>query len=639
MTSSENDGMDAQHVDEHVTIKKKLNDAFSSHFSGVNSVDHTGSSSRDDSGDIHKIVSEYVEAKDHSPIFASHQEVEFSTSDHDTISNNDIELTKDESVLISDKHDFDPDIFSEAFGKVEYQSVDLDMVGDKSQPNVQDSSSYYSQIVSEVLKRNPGSSGHTLSSKAHSPVQKSINLLSIWDDEPGGESVTDDCSPCLSFENDADPKKLDVTEVVNEETEVSELSSNSSGTGSKDNSYIGSLEKLKQNVSTKNSVTLSKKPSDTLYMSDSTGTIKSSIRSDTIPNKKIAFLYNEKHLKHESGPLCIKTPECPERFIKAMWYLQKSAVFDNDACSLIGDFDAVDDSYLLRVHDDSYVNFIDSYSKAGGGFLGDSTYIVSESYNVAKLSAGAAVKAGSLVADGHYSYTFALTRPPGHHASKNKYGGFCLFNNAAILAKYLQKEKNIGKIMIIDWDAHAGDGTMDIFYDDPNVLFVSLHRDPHGFYPRKGFCEETGIDAGKGYTVNVEMPPGAGDEEYVFAFDEIVMPLIDKYSPEFIICSCGFDAHYKEKNIGLNMTSEGYYQMSLRIASKFPNNFVLLMEGGYHDFNGQLCHSVLSALMGKPNPVQDSPQVSSFKLDLQKNIFEQTRVKVAELKKMIPMLS
>jgi acetoin utilization deacetylase AcuC-like enzyme len=408
----------------------------------------------------------------------------------------------------------------------------------------------------------------------------------------------------------------------------------SSTFSAKKNSSALSLEKLKQKVFTEVSDCVEKK-NETSFNSNHFTPAK----MDNLAGRTIAFLYNEKHLKHESGPLSMKTPECPERLIKAMWHLKKSGVFDDDSCSLIDAFDAVDESYILQVHDESYVRFVDSYAKAGGGFLGDSTYVVSDSCYVAKCSAGGAIKAGDLVADGLYSYSFAMMRPPGHHASKGKYGGFCLFNNAAILAKYLQNEKKIGKVMIIDWDAHAGDGNMDIFYDDTTVLFVSLHRDHHGFYPRKGFTEETGAGVGDGYTVNVEMPPGSGDAEYIFAFDEVIVPLIDNFSPDFIICSCGFDAHYKEKNIGLNMTSEGYYQMTLRLSSKYPKNLAFLMEGGYHDFNGQLCHSVLNALLGKPNPTHDQVQVSSFKLDRQKQIFGQTQAKIAQLKKIIPLLS
>ena len=640
MSSSENDDINGQHVDDLDAIKKKLNNALSSHFSDSSSAKESVLSPAENPNNLLEIVSECAKVKDCDLAPGMKEEVEYANSG-DVLDNvvtgqltEDVEVTKDGSRSKTDNNNLSTNLFSEAFGKVEYQSVDLDIATSTAEASDDEVSSHYSQVVLDALKRTPKASQDTSGHDSRALEKKPIDLSSIWDDEP--ECGDFECDKIECVKPKGNPESCGSSDSLSPST----LSPSSSTSAvSKKNTSSESLEKLKQKVLAKSSDVSIKKKDVAPSTSTSNAIVKDPVNSDKFHSKKIALLYNEKHLKHESGPLSIKTHERPERLVKAMWYLQKNAVFDDETCILIDDFDAVDESCISRVHDESYINFVNSYAKAGGGFLGDSTYIVSESYNVAKCSAGAAVKAGDLVADGLYSYSFALTRPPGHHASKNKYGGFCLFNNAAILARYLQKEKNIGKIMIIDWDAHAGDGTMDIFYDDPNVLFVSLHRDPHGFYPRKGFTEETGVDAGKGYTVNVEMPAGAGDGEYVFAFDEIVMPLINNYSPEFIICSCGFDAHYKEKNIGLNVTSEGYYQMALRVATKFPNNFVLLMEGGYHDFNGQLCHSVLSALMGEPNPVLDNPQVSSFKLDQQKKILEQTKVKVAELKKTIPMLS
>jgi len=270
--------------------------------------------------------------------------------------------------------------------------------------------------------------------------------------------------------------------------------------------------------------------------------------------------------------------------------------------------------------------------------LGDSTYMTSTSFDIAKMAAGAAIKAGDLLVDREYTHAFVLARPPGHHASSQKYGGFCLFNNAAVLARYLQKCRNVGKVLILDWDAHAGDGTMEIFYEDPTVMFLSTHRDPHGFYPRKGFSTQAGENAGKGYTLNVEMPEGSGNEEYIHAFDEVIVPMIRNFSPDFLIVSCGFDAYYKEKNIGLALDSDGFHQLTTKVRSAFTGPMVFLMEGGYHDFNGQLCHSVLSSLHGQPNPVNDRQEMSSYKMTQQKQIFAETQKKVEESKKNSPAL-
>ena len=139
--------------------------------------------------------------------------------------------------------------------------------------------------------------------------------------------------------------------------------------------------------------------------------------------------------------------------------------------------------------------------------------------------------------------------------------------------------------------------------------------------------------------MNVEMPEGAGNDEYILAFDEVVVPLVSRFAPDFIIFSCGFDAYYKEKNIGLTLDSEGYHQMTSKISSVFHGPMVFLMEGGYHDFNGQLCHSVLNSLHGKPNPFNDSLEISSYKLNQKKQIFVDTQKKIEESKKHNPIFS
>ncbi len=352
----------------------------------------------------------------------------------------------------------------------------------------------------------------------------------------------------------------------------------------------------------------------------------------------IAFLFSRDHLFHDPSSLSIVAHERPERIIKAMWYLEKNNVFNDSTCKMVDEFCIAEEEDLLRVHEDSYISFIRSYADSGGGFLGDSTYITPASYDIARMSAGAAIKAGELVLEKEFSHAFVMTRPPGHHASSEKYGGFCLFNNAAVLARYLQKKRNVGKVLILDWDAHAGDGTMDIFYDDPSVMLISLHRDPHGFYPRKGFSTQVGENAGKGFTMNVEMPEGSGNDEYMLAFDEVVIPMISQFAPDVIICSCGFDGYYKEKSVGLNLDSMGYHQMTSGLHSVFKGPMVFLLEGGYHDSNGHLCHSVLSSLQGKPNPVNDAQEISSYKLNLQKKVFEDTQKNIEALKKHHPLL-
>ena len=349
---------------------------------------------------------------------------------------------------------------------------------------------------------------------------------------------------------------------------------------------------------------------------------------------KVAVLYSEAHIAHLPKNTNVQDMERPERLTRAMDYLQRSGVF-GERCDLITGKYPVSDQDLLLVHSDEYVRFVRSYSLSGGGFLGDSTYMTSNTFEVAGLAVGSAIQAGELVLSGQYSASMVMIRPPGHHAGVDKYRGFCIFNNVAVLARYLQKKKGISKVMIIDWDAHAGDGTMEIFYNDPTVMVVSLHRDPHDFYPRRGFSSQTGEGPGIGYTANVEMPVGAGDEEYAFAFDELVMPLLHSFSPDFVICSCGFDAYYKEEHIKLNLTSAGYHMMAKKIMSVMNGNFVLVMEGGYHKFNGHLTHVVINSLLGLPDPIADTLKTTEYERNQQKLVMNETEKKISYVKGML----
>ena len=357
-------------------------------------------------------------------------------------------------------------------------------------------------------------------------------------------------------------------------------------------------------------------------------------KSDLDAPAKVAVVYSEGHDAHFPKNTNIEIMERPERLTKAMVYLERSGVF-GERCDLIKDKYYASEADLLQVHSEEYVKFVKSYSASGGGFLGDSTYMTSHSFEVTTLAAGAAIRAGELVLSGKYSAAMAIIRPPGHHAGIDKYRGFCIFNNAAVLARYLQKKKGIGKVMIIDWDAHAGDGTMEIFYNDPTVMVLSLHRDPHDFYPRKGFSSQTGEGPGKGYTANVEMPMGAGDEEYAFAFDEFVLPVMRRFSPDFVICSCGFDAYYKEQHIKLNLTSAGYHMMTQKVMSVMNGNFVLVMEGGYHKFNGHLAHVVINSLLGLPDPISDTLKNTEYERNQQKAVMKETEKKIAYAKEML----
>jgi acetoin utilization deacetylase AcuC-like enzyme len=169
---------------------------------------------------------------------------------------------------------------------------------------------------------------------------------------------------------------------------------------------------------------------------------------------------------------------------------------------------------------------------------------------------------------------FAFVRPPGHHAMPGRAMGFCLLNNVAIAARYAQEELGIGRVAIVDWDVHHGNGTQDIFWDDDSVLFVSMHQWP--FYPGSG-----GPGEGKETTVNVPLPAGCGDDEYLAAFEETVAPAVRAFAPELVLVSAGFDAHVDDPLAGMRVTANGFRELSRATAALAPR-LAAVLEGGYH---------------------------------------------------------
>jgi len=215
--------------------------------------------------------------------------------------------------------------------------------------------------------------------------------------------------------------------------------------------------------------------------------------------------------------------------------------------------------------------------------LDNETYALPASLEVARLAAGAAIGAVDAVLSGRADNALAVVRPPGHHATPDRQMGFCLLNNIAIAARHAQSAHGIKKVLILDYDVHHGNGTQDIFYADPSVLFISIHQSPH--YPGTGALRETGAGAGRGCTINAPLPAGHGDASYRQIFAEVVQPAVERFEPDLMLISVGLDAHWMDPLGGMQLTLEGYDHLAracLDMAERCcGGRIVFAMEGGY----------------------------------------------------------
>lgn len=269
---------------------------------------------------------------------------------------------------------------------------------------------------------------------------------------------------------------------------------------------------------------------------------------------------------------------------------------------------AATQAQLLRVHTPEHIAAVEAASQRGG-MIGNDTYVTEASFEAALNAAGAAVASVDAVLTGRVANAVSIVRPPGHHAGASKIEGFCLFNSIAVAARHAQTAHNIGRIAIIDFDVHHGNGTQAIFYEDNSVHFTSMHMLERFFYPGSGKMHEDGTHTGTGYNVNIPLPPFVGDAGCLRAFDEIAAPLVEAFNPDLILVSAGFDGHWRDPLSHMNMTLTGYAQLCQRIVALADRlcagRLVCLIEGGY-DIEA-LGHGVLNliyALMGT-NQIHD----------------------------------
>jgi acetoin utilization deacetylase AcuC-like enzyme len=276
---------------------------------------------------------------------------------------------------------------------------------------------------------------------------------------------------------------------------------------------------------------------------------------------------------------------------------------------------AADDAEILRVHERALLEHVAAAVAAAPAQLDPDTFVAPASLDAARLAAGAAIDLAAAIARGELGAGLAAVRPPGHHAETARAMGFCLFNNVAIAARALQSEHGVGKLVILDWDVHHGNGTQQSFETDPSVLYFSLHQFP--FYPGTGSFGEIGTGRAEGTTLNVPLPAGAGDAEYVGLLQRVFVPVVRAFRPELILVSAGFDAHRDDPLGGMNVSRAGYAAMSAIVRALADEvcggRVACVLEGGYAESGleegvGALLEAFLADPPVLPGSVEAPPE-------------------------------
>ncbi len=288
------------------------------------------------------------------------------------------------------------------------------------------------------------------------------------------------------------------------------------------------------------------------------------------------FLYDDLFLEHKTG----NHPENSGRLVSITRRVKDSDI--NDQLEYLPITPAKDED-ILRIHTKEYIARAKKTIEDGTGYFDCMDSVVSEkSLEAAYLAAGSGVLAADQIVSGKHKTAFCCVRPPGHHAEANESMGFCIFNNIAITARYLQAKHEIKKVVIFDWDVHHGNGTEHSFYDDDSVLYISTHQYPH--YPGTGAREDIGSGKGVGYNLNIPMNAGTGDQEYLEVMGKEVLPAIKKFAPDFILISAGFDANHDDQLSSIRLSPEIFGTLTeqiLSVSDSAEGRIISFLEGGY----------------------------------------------------------
>ena len=277
-------------------------------------------------------------------------------------------------------------------------------------------------------------------------------------------------------------------------------------------------------------------------------------------------------------------PEQPERLAAIERLFEERGL--SRECQMIDPTPATRED-LLQNHSRRYLDHLMQACVEGDPYVDTTDCPVSaESYHIAKLACGGVIKAADLVQRGNLKNAFCAVRPPGHHAEYGRAMGFCLINNVAVTARYLLARYGLERILILDWDMHHGNGTFHAFEETDQVFFCSLHGHPNVFYPGTGRAEERGKGYGEGFSLNIPLWPGTSDHDYRLAFEQQFLPEADKFAPQFILISAGFDAHRDDPLSAFELETETFGWMTAQVCSLAKKHcggkIVSALEGGYN---------------------------------------------------------
>jgi len=310
----------------------------------------------------------------------------------------------------------------------------------------------------------------------------------------------------------------------------------------------------------------------------------------------VGLIYNPVYLEHDTG----EHLENRQRLVEVVGLLERSGLMSQ--LTPLEPYPASIEEMCL-VHTQQHLAHIQTCARSGGGWLDLDTCMCPQSYKTALYAVGGAIVGVDWVMSGDVDSAFALLRPPGHHATADEAMGFCLFNNIAIAASYALKHHHLARVLIVDFDCHHGNGTQEIFYRHPGVMYFSAHQYP--FYPGTGYLDEIGEGEAEGTKVNVPLPAHCGDSGYVRTFEEILAPSAQRFHPQLILVSAGFDPHWADPISSMEMSVAGFAKLAAilkELAQELcPGRLLFLLEGGYH--LQALAYSVkatLEVLLGNP---------------------------------------